>query len=200
LLPGSRDSEVRSLAPIFIDTARLLLERFPDARILVPFANRSTRAIFEEVLWRKEAQALPISLMFGHAHEAIAASNAVLVASGTATLEAALFKRPMVITYRLSKLSYALMKRLAYLPYVGLPNILAGRFVVPEFLQQHATAQNLAQALTNWVLDAPARERLEAVYRQIHLDLKQNNADRAANAIAAHLQAGPAGQTRMQAA
>ena len=187
MLPGSRDSEVANLAPTYIETAKRVLERFPEARFLVPFANRSSRDIFEAVMWKKEARELPLSLMFGHSHEAIAASDVVLVASGTATLEAALYKRPMVITYRMSKWSYRLMKRMAYLPYVGLPNILAGRFVVPEFIQDDATPENLSQALINWVQDKPAREKLTQFYRDLHLKLQQNNAERAATAIAAHL-------------
>lgn len=187
LLPGSRESEVANLAPTYIATAQRVLERYPEARFLVPFANRASRDIFEEAMWRAEARELPMSLMFGHSHEAIAASDAVLVASGTATLEAALFKRPMVITYRLSKWSWRLLKRMAYLPYVGLPNILAGRFVVPEFIQHDATPENLSQALINWVQDKPGREKLAEFYRHLHLQLRQNNAERAANAIAAHL-------------
>lgn len=186
-LPGSRESEVRHLAPVFIDTARLLLERFPDARFLVPFANRASRAIFEAAIWKAEARELPMMLMFGHSHEAMAAADAVLVASGTATLEAALFKRAMVITYRMSKWSYRLMRRLAYLPYVGLPNILAGRFVVPEFIQDDATPENLAQALGNWVVDKVALEKLEHFYHALHASLQQNNAERAAAAIADRL-------------
>lgn len=187
LLPGSRDSEVAHLAATYIDTAKLLLERYPEARFLVPFASRSTRAIFEEALWKAEANELPISMMFGHSHEAIAAADAVLVASGTATLEAALFKRPMVIAYRMSKWQYRLMKRMAYLPYVGLPNILSKRFVVPEFIQDDATPANLAQALSNLIEDPLLRERLHYHYHALHLELRQNNAERAANAIAARL-------------
>jgi lipid-A-disaccharide synthase len=187
LLPGSRESEVRHLAPTYIDTAKRLLERFPEARFLLPFANRASRDIFEEALWKAEGRELPMSLMFGHSHEAIAASDVVLVASGTATLEAALYKRPMVITYRISKWAYPLMKRMAYLPYVGLPNILAGRFVVPEFIQHEATPENLSQAMANWVVDKPGQEKLAAFYRGLHRELAQNNAERAANAIAAHL-------------
>jgi len=200
LLPGSRESEVAHLAPVYIDTARRVLARFPEARFLVPFANRASRQIFEDALWKAEARELPFSLMFGHSHEAIAASDVVLVASGTATLEAALFKRPMVITYRMSGLSYWLMKRMAYLPYVGLPNVLAGRFVVPEFIQHDATAENLSQALINWVLDKPAREKLDQFYHSLHLQLQQNNAERAANAIAAHLRQGRSWQAEPQPA
>ncbi|MDH4285470.1 MAG: lipid-A-disaccharide synthase, partial [Gallionellaceae bacterium] len=100
-LPGSRQSEVRQLAKTFIETAKLILEKLPDAQFLVPLVSRETRIIFETALWQLEAQHLPITLLFGHAHDAMVAADGVLVASGTATLEAALLKRPMVITYKM---------------------------------------------------------------------------------------------------
>ncbi|HMC13287.1 MAG TPA: lipid-A-disaccharide synthase, partial [Gallionellaceae bacterium] len=113
-LPGSRQGEVRRLAQTYIETARLILEKIPHARFLVPLATRETRTFFEEVQWRMEAQQLPITLLFGHAHDAMIAADGVLVASGTATLEAALLKRPMVITYKVSRLTFWLMKRKGY--------------------------------------------------------------------------------------
>lgn len=183
LLPGSRQSELTQLASIFVDTARLLAERFPGAQFLVPLISRETRKIFEQALYAAEAEALPIKLLFGHAQDAMAAANAVLVASGTATLEAALMKRPMVITYRVPRLTAWLMKRMAHMPYVGLPNVLAGRFVVPEFLQEDATAENLAQALGNLVCDRETCGRLEALFTEMHLLLRQGTAERAAQAI-----------------
>lgn len=188
LMPGSRQAELRHLAGPFIETARLLLQRFPHARFLVPLATRETRLLFETALHRHDALELPIRMLFGHAHEAMAASNAVLVASGTASLEAALLKRPMVIAYRISRWSYRLMKRMAYLPYIGLPNVLAGRFVVPEFIQDEATPENLAQALGNWVADSEARRRLEALFRDLHLTLRQGTAEKAAAAILPYLE------------
>jgi lipid-A-disaccharide synthase len=183
LLPGSRQSELHYLAGLFIETARLLQRRFPEAQFLVPFASRETRGLFEEALYRCDAKALPITLLFGHSHDAMAAANGVLVASGTATLEAALLKRPMVIAYRMSPWSYRLMKRMAYLPYAGLPNILAGRFVVPEFIQDEATPENLAQAMANLVTDRQVCERLVALFRDLHGVLRQDTADQAARAI-----------------
>ncbi len=183
VLPGSRHAEVLHLAPIFIETIRLLSARFEGARFLVPLATRKTRDQFEEALWRAGAQHLGVSLLFGHAHEAMAAADAVLVASGTAALEAALLKRPMVIAYRVSKFSYRLMKRMAYLPYQGLPNILAGRFIVPEFLQDDATPENLAQALGNLVDDPVIISRLEQTFLELHKRLRQGTAEKAAAAI-----------------
>ncbi|MDR0378733.1 MAG: lipid-A-disaccharide synthase, partial [Candidatus Accumulibacter sp.] len=144
LLPGSRQSELEYMADTFVETAKLIHQRLPDAQFLVPMVTRETRLLFESTLYRLEAQGLPVRVLFGHAHEAMAASDAVLVASGTATLEAALLKRPMVIVYKMARLSYYLMRRMNYLPYIGLPNILAGEFVVPEFIQDAATPENLA--------------------------------------------------------
>lgn len=188
LLPGSRRSELNHLAPVFIEAARLLLARFPEARFLVPFATRETRDLFEAALWQAGAQELPFVRLFGHAHDAMAAADGVLVASGTATLEAALIKRPMVIAYRMADNSARIMKRMAYLPYHGLPNILAGRFVVPEFIQEDATAENLAQALGNLVSDPVLPARLERLFGDLHQQLRQNTAEKAAAAILPYLE------------
>lgn len=182
-LPGSRQSEVRNLALIFIDTARIILQKLPEAIFLVPLATIETRRIFEEILRHCGGQDLPIRILFGHAHDAIIAADVVLVASGTATLEVALLKRPMVITYKMPALSYWLLKPKAYQPYFGLPNILAGKFVVPELLQNDATPENLAQALLNWFFNKQAVAELEAVFTEMHSSLRQNNAHKAAQAI-----------------
>lgn len=187
LLPGSRQSELHYMGATFLETAKLLHRGFPQARFLVPLASRETRLQFETALHERQAHELPLTLLFGHAHDAMAAADAVLVASGTATLEAALFKKPMVIAYRISPWSYGLMKHMAYQPYIGLPNILAGRFVVPEFIQDDATPENLAQALGNWVTDRRSTERLERVFTRIHLTLRQGTAEKAARAILPYL-------------
>ena len=183
MLPGSRKSEVRKLARTFIETAKLILKTIPDAQFLVPLGSRETRSIFEEAIWHAEAHDLPITLLFGHAHEAMIAADGVLVASGTATLEAALLKRPMVITYKLSAITYWLAKSKQYLPYVGLPNILSGKFVVPELLQKDATPENLAQALLNLVANKNAVSELEERFAQMHHMLKQGAAKKAAQAV-----------------
>ncbi|MBS1228750.1 MAG: lipid-A-disaccharide synthase [Proteobacteria bacterium] len=190
LLPGSRQSEVQYMAATFIETARLIQQRLPNALFLVPLATRETRLLFETALYDCNARELPIRLLFGHAHEAMMASDAVLVASGTATLEAALLKRPMAIAYKMAPLSYRLMRRMGYLPYVGLPNVLAGKFVVPEFIQDDATPENLAQALLNLYADKVTCARIGDVFREIHLQLKQNTAEKAAAAIIACLPSG----------
>ena len=183
LLPGSRQSELEYMADTFIETARRIHEKRPQALFLAPMATRETRLLFEAALYRRQAQDLPIRLLFGHAHEAMMAADAVLVASGTATLEAALLKRPMAIAYKMAPFSYRLMRRMGYLPYVGLPNILAGRFVVPEFIQDDATPENLAQALLNFLADKDTCRRIGEVFRDIHLQLRQNTAEKAAAAV-----------------
>ena len=189
LLPGSRQSELALHADLFIQTALRLQEQMPDIQFLVPLATKETRRLFEEALYRHDAQDLRLVIIFGHAQETMAAADCVLVASGTATLEAALLKRPMVITYRVSKLTYRLMWSRRYLPYVGLPNVLAGRFVVPELLQVQATADNLAQAVRNWLQDKRASAALAGEFERMHLELRQNTAQRATNAVLALLQA-----------
>ena len=182
-LPGSRQSEVRRLARTYVETAQLILQKLPEAQFLVPLASRETRSIFEHEIWKLEAQHLPITLLFGHAHDAMIAADGVLVASGTATLEAALLKCPMVITYKMSPLSYWIARRKQYLPYFGLPNILAGKFVVPEILQDDATPENLAQALLNLVDNKHAVVELEQTFAKMHQTLRQNTAQKAAAAI-----------------
>jgi len=183
LLPGSRQSELHYMADTFIATAREIHKSLPNALFLVPMATRETRLLFESALYRCDARDLPIRMLFGHAHDAMMAADAVLVASGTATLEAALLKRPMAIVYKMAPFSHRLMRRMGYLPYVGLPNILAGRFVVPEFIQDDATPENLAQALLNFYADKATCARISDVFFDIHVQLKQNTAEKAAVAI-----------------
>jgi lipid-A-disaccharide synthase len=183
LLPGSRQSELRYMARTFIDTAKLLAQKIERPLFLVPLISRETREIFETALFQADAGELPLTVLFGHAHDALAAADVALVASGTATLEAALLKKPMVIAYKMAGASWRLMRRMGYLPYVGLPNILAGEFVVPELLQEDATAENLAQALLNLLNDATVRERIPRRFAAIHRELKRNAAQQAARAV-----------------
>jgi lipid-A-disaccharide synthase len=183
VLPGSRQSEVREMSELFIATAGLVSEQIPNVLFLVPLVSRETRNIFEEAIYRRQAEALPITILFGHAHMAMTAADAVLVASGTATLEAALLKRPMVISYKMPRVSAWIMRRKAHLPYAGLPNILAGEFVVPELLQEDATAENLAQTLCNQLQDKEVRQRLESRFLEMHLSLRQDTARVAVEAI-----------------
>lgn len=183
MLPGSRQSELRYMADTFIATAKLMAQRMDRPLFLVPLVSRETREMFEAALYRADAAELPLTILFGHARDALAACDVALVASGTATLEAALLKKPMVITYKMAGASHQLMRRMGYLPYVGLPNILAGEFVVPELLQQDATPENLAQALLNALNDTVVRERIPRRFSAIHRELKRNTAEQAARAL-----------------
>lgn len=191
LLPGSRRSELRYMADLFVLAARRLRQEAPDLHFVVPTVSRATRALFEQAL-RRRGDELPLTLLFGHSHEALAAADVALVASGTATLEAALFKTPLVITYRQSPITWALMRRMLYLPYIGLPNILAGTALVPEFVQAQATPGALAEALLALLEDPAARQRQVEKFAEIHRVLRQNTAQKAAEAVLGVLEAGRA--------
>lgn len=186
MLPGSRQSEVSQHVALFVNTAKLILQSYPEAQFLVPLITRETRHIFELALFH-EAPPLPIQILFGHAHEAMEAADVVIVASGTATLEAALLKKPMVITYRMPALSWALMKRMQLQPFVGLPNILAGKFIVPELLQDEATPEKLASATIKLLSDADYLAEIQTEFTNIHHQLRQNTAEKAATAVLSHL-------------
>lgn len=187
MLPGSRQSEVKQLARLYVRTARLILNKQPAAKFLIPLVTKETRAIFQQAIYDDNAQDLPLQILFGHAHLAMEAADAVIVASGTATLEAALIKRPMVITYRMPALSWQLLKRMNYLPYVGLPNILAGRFVVPELLQHDATPEKLSEATLRLIEDKTLMAEIRDEFTRMHHTLRQNTDEKAADAILAYL-------------
>ena len=190
LLPGSRRSELHYMAELFLKTARRLLQDVPQAHFVVPTASRETRELFERARRREEFSDLPLTLLFGHSHEALAAADIALVASGTATLETALIKTPMVIAYRQSPVTSALMRRMAYLPYIGLPNILAGEALVPEFIQEKATPEALANALLELLQDAGAQQHQIEKFQEIHVVLRQNTAQKAAETVLAVIDAG----------
>jgi lipid-A-disaccharide synthase len=183
LLPGSRQSELQYMADLFIRTAKLIHARLPHAVFLVPLTTRETRVMFETALYHNDAEELPLTIMFGHAQDAMAAADVVLVASGTATLEAALLCKPMVITYKMPPATYWLLQGKGYLPYYGLPNILAREFVVPEFIQDDATPQNLSQALLNLLADVATRDRIAARFATMSASLRRGAARQAALAV-----------------
>jgi lipid-A-disaccharide synthase len=183
VLPGSRVSELEQLAELFVDTITRIAASAPAAVFLVPLATRATREIFETVRYRRGAEGLNINVLFGHSHEAMAAADVVLSASGTATLEAALIGRPLVIAYRMPALSWWIMRHKTYQPYIGLPNILAGEFVAPEFVQHDATAENLAQAVVNLLFDGVVRGRVEARFAALARGLRRDSAERTAAAL-----------------
>jgi lipid-A-disaccharide synthase len=183
LLPGSRQSELRYMAACFIQTAKLIAARQAAVHFLVPLISRETRAIFEEEVYAAGASDLPLTVLFGHAREALAACDVALVASGTATLETALALKPMVITYKMAELTALMMRRMATVPYAGLPNIIAGEFVVPEILQSDATPENLAQAVLNSLNDPVVSRRLPERLDRMRRLLRMDTAARASEAL-----------------
>jgi lipid-A-disaccharide synthase len=184
VLPGSRAGEVTHIGPVFLDAVELLARENPHWRFLIPAAGPDRRQQLAQLLADRTFVA-DVQLLSGQAQTALAACDVTLIASGTATLEAALFKRPMVIAYRMASLSYRLMKGRGYLPFVGLPNILCGEFVVPEFIQDAATPAALADALTRRLHDTAGNERLVERFRDIHRQLACGCADRVADAVTA---------------
>ena len=188
LLPGSRLSEIEMHAGLVLDAAARMLEARPDARFIVPLVSRTTRDAFIEARHRGGHDALPMTILYGHAGDALRAADVALVASGTATLETALFKKPMAITYRVPALTAHLMRKKALLPWIGLPNILARDFVVPERVQEAATPDNLANDALAWLDDAPRRHAVAEAFRRMHLSLRQDASARIAEALQPYLQ------------
>ncbi len=201
MLPGSRQSEVKQHAALFVKTAHLMTAdnsqthlqgaAFKEVKFLVPLITRETRDIFQHALHQSFVDypeiELDLQILFGHAHDAMEAADIVIVASGTATLEAALLKKPMVITYHMPAISWWILKRMRYQAFVGLPNILAGKFLVPELLQNEATPQNLADAAKRLLTDTDYLQEIKQEFTKIHLSLKQNAAQKAAAVILSYL-------------
>jgi len=182
VLPGSRRGEIRHIAPVFLQTVARLAHLRPDLRFVLPVVPGLREMV--EPMVREHAPNAPLTLLDGQSHEALAACDVTLIASGTATLEAALFKRPMVIAYQLSPMSWQIMKRMGYLPWVGLPNILERDFVVPERLQQDANPTQLASDVLAW-LDDPARSAsVQQRFLDLHHTLRRDTAKAATDAIA----------------
>lgn len=177
LMPGSRGGEVSRLAPVFLKTADIILEHYPNTKFVIPCANQQRKEQIEELL---VSHKLPIILLDGQSHEALAACDVVLIASGTATLEALLYERPMVVAYKLASLTYWIAKRLVKTPYVSLPNILAGRLLVPEMIQDKAEPDKLFAELQP-LLEGKTKEQTDS-FKAIHLTLRQNASEKAAEA------------------
>ena len=182
LMPGSRGGEVGRLGALFLDAAQRLQQQVPGVRFVLPCANAARRAQLEQML---EGRDLPLALLDGRSHEALAACDAVLIASGTATLEALLFKRPMVVAYRLAPLTYWILKRMVKSPYVSLPNLLARRALVPELLQDAATSEALVDALLPLLRDGSGQTDS---FDEIHRTLRRDASNQAADAVLALLE------------
>jgi lipid-A-disaccharide synthase len=182
LLPGSRAAEIRYMAAEFIATAAWLAARRPELRFVLPAAGERQYESLRELLSRSPGAAA-ITLTQGRSHDALAACDVALVASGTATLETALFKRPMVIAYRMAAISYLIMRKMGYQPWIGLPNILCQEFVVPEFVQGAARADAMGPALLAQLDDPALRERIAARFADLHGQLRRNCAARSAEVL-----------------
>jgi lipid-A-disaccharide synthase len=189
LLPGSRQSELDMHGDLVLRTAAAIHAQKPDARFLVPLATRPTRDRFEASRFTLKFESLPMTVLYGHARDALAAADVGIVASGTATLEAALARCPHILFYRIKPLTEWYVRRKYLLPYVGLPNVLAGRFVVPEFLQDDATVENLTQAAVNLYDDTVTRRRLEALFASFADALRVDTGTLAAEAVVGELAA-----------
>lgn len=181
LLPGSRRSEIAYVAPTLLAAAAEMHRQRPSLKFVLPVVPGLRDLV--EPLRQQLAANVPLILLNGQSHEALAACDVTLVASGTATLEAALFKRPMVITYNMQWLSWQMMKRMKYQPWVGLPNILLNDFAVPELLQDAATPQALATAAFAWLDNPSACAALATRFDALHRTLQQNTAVAATHAI-----------------
>ena len=178
LLPGSRQGEVKWHAQLLIDSATEISKKIRDVKFLVPLPTRETYDIFSKTLFKNTHAELDIQLLIGHASDAINAADLVIVASGTATLETALYKKPMIVIYKMSSISWQILKRMRYLPFVSLPNILLNKFLVPELLQSDATSENISSKAIEILKDASYRKNLLIQFTKIHHQLKQNTSDR----------------------
>jgi lipid-A-disaccharide synthase len=186
LLPGSRTSELKYIAPRFLQAARLLLAERPELQLVLPALPALSEAA--QALVAAAGLQGRVTVTQGQSHQVLAACDVTLIASGTATLEAALFKRPMVIAYHMNWLSWQIMRRKKLQPWVGLPNILCQDFVVPELLQEAATPHALAAAVAQWLDDldrAPQRiAQLHTRFTALHHELQRDTATLASDAIA----------------
>ncbi|MAD43759.1 MAG: lipid-A-disaccharide synthase [Oceanospirillaceae bacterium] len=183
LMPGSRGSEVQRLGELFLRTAELMRRRRPELQFIIPAASVERRNQIEALLADYPVN-LPVKVVLGQSHTCMAAADAILLASGTATLEAMLLKKPMVVSYIVAPLTYHILKRLVTQEYLSLPNLLAGRELVPEYIQHEATAEHLSAALLVRLEDSDAAHQLHETYLFIHRQLKRDADHEAAAAIA----------------
>jgi lipid-A-disaccharide synthase len=183
VMPGSRMGELKYLAEPFIRAVKLLVARDPGLRFVVPMVGERQRAYFDELVVKAGLQDVELQVTAAGSHTAIAAADAVLVASGTATLEVALFKKPMVIAYKVMAASYAIMRHMGYQPWIGLPNILAREFLVPELIQHAVTPEAMADAVWAQLQDTAGSERLAGRFLEMHHSLLRDSARESAEAV-----------------
>ncbi|WP_445355965.1 lipid-A-disaccharide synthase [Microbulbifer sp. EKSA008] len=189
LLPGSRGGEVRMLGPLFLQTARWCHQRHSDIKFVIPAANKQRMDEIQEQL--KDYPELPITLLEGQSRRAVSAADCVLIASGTATLETMLLKKPMVVTYKLGRLTSLIVSRMLHTPWVSLPNLLAQKELVPEILQNDAIPENLGAAVMQYFEDPLLGDHLEREFFEMHQQLRRNASERAADAVVGLLEAKP---------
>ncbi|MBO9535683.1 lipid-A-disaccharide synthase [Herbaspirillum sp.] len=183
ILPGSRMGELKHNGEGFLAAARLLKQREPSLQFVTPMAGDRQMAFFQEQIRQGGYDDLEIKVIAGQSHSAMEAADAVLVASGTASLEVALYKKPMVISYKVVWASYQIMRHMGYQPWVGLPNILAREFLVPELLQHEATPQALADAVWHQLEDHAQQQRLVRRFTDMHHALLRDTSRESANAV-----------------
>jgi len=182
LLPGSRTSEIKYHLELMIDTAILINKeltwrKLKRAKFLIPINSKDNYTNMTNTLNSYSNKIKSIKLIIGHSHDAICSANIVIAVSGTATLEAALYKKPMIIVYKTSLLSYFLLKKMLLIPYVGLPNILLNRFVVPEFLQNKATPESISNKAVEILTDKKLQKYLNIKFKDLHIRLKRNSSE-----------------------
>lgn len=182
ILPGSRAGEVERLGGLFLEAAHWLQAQRADLQLVIPCVNREREKQVRELVEALEVK-LPVTIVRGRSREVMASSDVVLLASGTATLEAMLLKKPMVVGYRLSGFSYALISKLVKVPHVALPNLLAREQLVPELLQDAASPEALGAAVLERLEDTGERQRLKDAFTELHKQLRQNADERAASAV-----------------
>lgn len=182
LMPGSRGSEVSRLGSLFLQTAEAMLAKRPDLQFIIPTPGVERRDQVEALVSEYPKQ-LPVKVVLGQSQTCMAAADVILLASGTATLEAMLMKRPMVVSYKLAPLTYWILKRLVTQEFISLPNLLAGRELVPELIQHEAQPDVLAEALLTRLEDGDVVHELQETFQFIHRQLQRNADDEAADAI-----------------
>jgi lipid-A-disaccharide synthase len=183
VMPGSRMAEIKHLSVPFAGAVRLMAQRDRSVRFIAPMAGERQKAYFKDLVAQAGLADVPLELVDGQSHACIAAGDAVLAASGTATLEVALFKKPMVIAYKVMPAEWMIIRHMGYLPWIGLPNILSKDFVVPEFLQHAATPEKLAEATWFQLTDENNRARLVQRFTDIHHSLLRDSAALSAQAV-----------------
>lgn len=190
LLPGSRRSELERHAKLFVETAQWIHQRNSKLHFVAAPVDDSTRKQFEQALADCHGRGLPIDIITGKAREVMTASDLVVLASGTAALEAALLKKPMVVTYKVSFATYVIVKLLSHVKYYSMPNNLAGKELVPEIMQYQATPENIGRAVEHILTNPHIRDQLVKELEQMHRDLKRDSDTLAAEVVASYVKEG----------